>query len=928
MLTVSMPLISITAIATELPVNITEESRYGRLPMYIMENGGNLEYVDVLIKGDRLYAKASSFADKFDYIAGETENSVQLLQTANEPGEEYRWTLISNFTINDTDVWISDGREVTHYYAPYKTIKNDDGIWIPLQFALKIMGREVIVNNGVMVSKPHETMTNIVNNVRNSDAYLFTNMINANRAMNVSGEPGKDALLAEAVSAEHTRNNWLFDAVTVKTGMPSGNTDGIDELASYLVSNLGPENKATYALYYEAMTMYLGPQMLYGGGEVLTNAAENAINQDELGLLVDAMVGKNVIESSAKAVTDQNSSNLKYNKSFTKTYEDLTSYNPIDKTWGNPTAYKEFVDTMNVYKGDPDAKVFKSVEFFGSFLGPLGDFSPIFANVYATKRCLDNSMAENDYSSKIFDKYLSVGDTSYVNGQLVSSLHDRIGNYGEYQEGLIRQYAEDTTESMINGGIEGLITDEIPILKLFFTGKSCKEYFDDMEEITSNQLSSNYSNYIYAHNLASAIKGYMYNNPSVEWAYIYYRSSYMANYYYLKALSNPKAIEYMDEESIIETAICLQTQMEEETYHMAMIRTGFEYGLDVADNGAYNEDYDDSYLVPFVEDMNNSKGNSNANINACGFATQTENYKFYVNSLKDYAVTMEDRDGNKTQVTDGWAHWLNAYVEDENEYLFYIDSSRNVKVYSVSDGTKETVASGNFSRLMVAYGNLFVVEDASLYKIPMFDVETYGEKTMVVADPGVCIAYESDGIYYCDLAGEVWHCNFDGENKESLGIYSSSFDIKNGNIYYSNNNDNKRIYMYNLMTGLNTKLSDVEDTYCINCNNGMIYCKVDNEDSSAFVYTVIPFVNKEIPRVFTWQGKDDELGIKMESLDKSIGRTDRRLFNISNGKIYNEGYTYLLVDIPEMGVNWKMGAGFVLYKLSDIIHEQVAKLNS
>jgi len=901
---------------------------YGRLPVYLLDNGGDITYLEVYIHKDNLYVKASSFANEFGYSIGYTDDGVQLLQAENSSDEDYSWTFLSNFKNKSKAVWVFDGEEVTNYTAPFKTIKNDQGTWIPLQFAIKIMGREMVINSGgIVVSEPHETIDTIINNVDGVDSRMFPTIVAFNNAIERTDvEVTTSPILTQAIAAESKKNNWIGRAVFKSVSSGVSSKSGVDELATYLVSNLGPENTAIYRAYYELMLMYMDQGHFLSADAIIDSALDSDFSTD-----TTFEGGKSIVESYAAAFVENNSSTINYNYAFDNAYIDLTGYSPIDKKWTNGLIYNDFFDTMITYKGDPKEGTKTNIEYFSSFLGPLSDYSSEISEFYVIAICARNELAENTYSRNIFEKYLLEKRSHTADEGLINSLTERVENYTEYQKKLLGEQTADIY-SIDEDDIEDAFVDKIDKYKSGFSSfysiltirSDFEEYQKDLNEIAQNELMADNSNYILARGLADEIGGYISSNKEAEWAYIFYRTEYISNYYHYKALENSKASNYMSNEEISEIKSLLSSVMYEDTYQLAALRSGINYGLNPKDNTSYNKSYNDSKYIEFVEEFDMSKGNSNANINNCGFVTTSTNYMFYVDADYNYKAYMEslNEKGTRVEVSNGWAHWLNSYENESVEYLIYVNENLDLCSYNTETGETVTLSKGSYSNAMVAYGYIFAKEKGALYRLELPNGSSIGEKVQIVSNVGECAVYDDDIILFSDTSGEVYKTDFDGAAKTDLSINSNSFDISNGNLYFSNNNDARTLYVYNIMTKISTKLGSTENIYCINVNSGLVYFKIDDGKSSSLVYSIVPFIDKAIPRVYSWKGPDDDWGYINEDDDVDSGRDSRRVYNISDGKIYNEGYTWILTEYPLVGVSVKGIFGYLCYKVSDIFNSE------
>ncbi|MCR5598195.1 MAG: DUF5050 domain-containing protein [Lachnospiraceae bacterium] len=927
-----------------------EEDKIGRLPVYCMDNG-NQKWLQVRVHEDMLYVNSKSFASKFGYLMAQTEDSVQFLQCANSEGEEYLWTLVSIFSIDSNEVKLFDGTDTYYYESPYKCIEDKDEVWIPLQFALKLMGRELCVNQGVIiVSRPHEPQFVIINNTdrkRGTDIY---NCVQISKLMNALGyEVNADPCVYEAIYDEGEKYGWLYKYVENAPELGEATDDGLDELATYLVSNVSPENEAMFAVYYELMQMYMSPELILAGGDVAGSLLSSTGEWSE----EEIESGKQIVEASAMSINNGNTPNLAYNDAYRRAYRGLAGLDPIDMEWVDEMIYDELCASLIVYSGDPDDAAFTTLSYAVSLLGNLGSLFEVHAlesiggisdfltPILVEIQCSKNMLAEDDYSSSCFESYVDRRSdyrdewVRYLrNSNLVQHINERADDYDAYQIELIEKYKTSGVMDPISGEIknsfeEGLkeIEGAVPLFRLINIGIDYTEYVQKMNEIAETKLKKDTGAYRYSKQFAAEIQDYIAlhkDDPEVlDWAYCYYKTDYISNFYYLNSLGGSESEVWENYNEYSQIKRRFEEVIKEDIYHMAEIRAGIRYGIAPEENEEYNAIYDDGVLLDYINYNVFSTGNTNANINAYGFVTETESNLFEVNAKDYYHVYMTSKDsGDKIQVTDCPGMWLNAIEIEGNDYLYYIDNSGSINVYDVSNETNTIIEEGSYSTLMVAYGFMFAKENGTLYAFELLPPSEVGDKIELFNDVGECVAYTDDYIYYTDSNGDLYKTDLDGENKQSLGINTGSFDISNGCIYYSDNNDGGRIYLYNELTGISTKMSDVESTYCINLNKGMIYYKVGDDISEGLVYSLVPFIDEPITRIYSWEGDDDEIGVEVPSdLVTDFGRSNQRLYNVANGKIYNEGYLWILSEYPLAGINKNAILGLIGYKLSGWVHQ-------
>ena len=952
---------SVRAFAAE--AESADQALLGRLPVYCMDNNGNLFWLEVLSEDNRLYVKSTSFAKKFGYLTAETETSVQFLQCANKEGEDYKWMLVSDFKLNSDRVWTMSEGKVTYYEAPYKSLKKGNDVWVPLQFALKIMGREMIVNEGfIVVSSPHESKEMILSRCNYSyTPEMMENSLCYLNSLNLGYETKSDSLLPEALDSVRGKYKWLYSKISNPMVSGDTNEEGLNELATYLVANVSPESTAYMNSYYELAQMYMSPSLMLAGTDVAgsliyaLSAKEYGENEEEANKMAEESIikGMTIVEESAATVKEASPSTLVYNDAYLKAYSGLTGYNPVTEQWEDETVYPELVQSMFNYSGDPDDGIVKTLSFGLSFIPYVSTAQNTIASLYAANKCMIGAMAENEFASERFKDYLD--QNSSKDSKVEQALRARIDNYSEYQVALMQKYLEEAVKKDVAayaggmldkelgipcGGTELLqvaagkqptgeeirefslnaarkiVENHIPMSKLFFLPLDIDKYSKEMQEIADKRLKKSKGAYLHASAFANEVRVNAFNDCNIDWAYCYFKADYTANRYYMSVLSN--TFELKGASALTEADYRMETLlnevMKEDLYHMAEIRAGIKYGLSEEDNAAYNAIYDDTALLAFVEEINLSVGNTNGNINAYGIITTSDEHVYYNDYKKNYSVHMSNANGSDDKVIlNEQGFWLNAICTEDNEYLYYIDSNSDICAYDVSKSQKKTICQGDFSRLMVAYGYLFAVENGKLYRFLYNGTDALAERCEIIGNVGSCIVYQSDEIYYSSSGNELCRCNFNGEETEELGIHTSSFDIGNGNLYYSDNDDGRRIHSFNLITKTASDFLDVEDTYCLIYYSGMIYYKVDNSKSSAMVYAAMPPVNRQIVRVYAVEIDSNQYGGLEERWTKAtaFGGDNRRIYNIGNGKIINEGYFRAFVKHPLVGVNMNSFWGYM-----------------
>ncbi len=917
--------------AEEQIVDNMEKSFYGRLPVYVMDVD-DISYLEVYKHNDNLYAKSTSFARTFGYKVGTTEVDVQFLQEIND---ECKWMYLSSFKVNSKAAWTSDGKSVNAYQAPVKTIENENGIWIPLQFAIKIMGREMVINSGIaVVSSAHEPIETAINNMDGVDTTFFKVLVESSKELEKSGEENiyTNPMLTEAIDgvmrshgtqSSEDKIRWIVDGINTNSSSEKKEKDEekkerIDELATYLVSNLGPENLELSKSYYESRLMYLDADYYEVAGGAITENLNSEFNED-----TTYDEGKAIVEKTSERFVDFNAPTIKYNYAFDQAYSGLTGYSPLDRTWTDEIIYNDFFSSMIVYHGKPNDFWIESFDYFGGFLGEPGEYTAsAISGLYAELRCAHNMFAESDYSSKRFDQYLSTISTHNVDEELIKSINDRILNYGDYQTKILQDASEIDIKSEVDEEIQDQIAEINPILNFIVKGGQFGKYIYTVNNVVNEMFFDNYKNYYLAAQFADEIQGNAFEDNNHDWAYLYYKTDYVAKKCISNLFCNPKLNEKISEESAAKLVELLSEVMSYDAFQLATIKYGVYSGLQPKDSKPYCNIYDDGVYINLIEKVDLVTGNSNGNINNCGFVATSTNYRFYVDSENGYYVNVVPLDkmhGEKFKI-DEWAHWLNAYEIDGTDYLLFVDSSLDIKIFNCVTRDIKTASEGSYSNVMVGFGYVFAKEGDKLCRFQLTE-DGLSDKNVIINGVGDCIAYDLNTVYYADTRDDVHSVDFDGNQDKNLGINSSSFDLCNGNLLYSDNSDSRSIHIYNVLTGLESKICSSENTYCLIYSNGFLYYKIDDGVSGGMLFSVVPLVDKAVTRIYTWKGPDNDWEASIKDNDVDSGRDERRLFNVSAGKIYNEGYFWSLSESPVTGINKDNILGYIAYRISVLFNE-------
>ena len=158
-----------TAYATETK---RADISYNTLPVEFSDNLGTTENLDAMVDDGHLYVNAKQLGERLGYQVKAGDEYVAIFN------KEYSNTVpygITTFYYDSTKVGHMLFNKMVDYEAPFKTVKNADGEWIPFEFSLLLLNSsDVLLDKKIHVDMPEKNIVDIYMDVlKNNDRYLF-----------------------------------------------------------------------------------------------------------------------------------------------------------------------------------------------------------------------------------------------------------------------------------------------------------------------------------------------------------------------------------------------------------------------------------------------------------------------------------------------------------------------------------------------------------------------------------------------------------------------------------------------------------------------------------------------------------------------------------------------------------------------------------
>ena len=158
-----------TAYATETK---SADISYNTLLVEFSDNLGTTENLDVMVDDGHLYVNAKQLGERLGYQVKAGDEYVAVFNKEFSNTVPYG---ITTFYYDSTKVGHMLFNKMVDYEAPFKTVKNADGEWIPFEFSLLLLNcSDVVLDKKIHVDMPEKNIVDIYMDVlKNNDRYLF-----------------------------------------------------------------------------------------------------------------------------------------------------------------------------------------------------------------------------------------------------------------------------------------------------------------------------------------------------------------------------------------------------------------------------------------------------------------------------------------------------------------------------------------------------------------------------------------------------------------------------------------------------------------------------------------------------------------------------------------------------------------------------------
>lgn len=164
-------LMTISAVTVSFAANTGEE--YYTVQVEYSDNKGHQEGLDVMVLNNNVFVDAEMFAKRLGYTFADNSEGVAIYK---RDASNRFLVSFTQFKYNSTQVSHAlFNKLVNTYEAPFASVKNSEGVWIPLEYSLLLInGGMMITGNALLIDVPSKSIIDYIYDMtKNSEKYRF-----------------------------------------------------------------------------------------------------------------------------------------------------------------------------------------------------------------------------------------------------------------------------------------------------------------------------------------------------------------------------------------------------------------------------------------------------------------------------------------------------------------------------------------------------------------------------------------------------------------------------------------------------------------------------------------------------------------------------------------------------------------------------------
>lgn len=150
-----------------------DEKQYGSMNAEFSDNPGYTEQLNIMIKDSHVYVNAQELGERLGYQVADTNEKCVSIFNNQENELPYGLT---QFYYDDTKVnHMVFNNSMEGYEAPFSSVKDEKGMWIPLEYSLLLLNSSMLIaEDTVVIAIPEKNIIDTYMDImRKNDTYLF-----------------------------------------------------------------------------------------------------------------------------------------------------------------------------------------------------------------------------------------------------------------------------------------------------------------------------------------------------------------------------------------------------------------------------------------------------------------------------------------------------------------------------------------------------------------------------------------------------------------------------------------------------------------------------------------------------------------------------------------------------------------------------------
>lgn len=575
---------------TSITIFAMESEEYIVVPVEYSDNIGHIEQLEIMTKDENVYVNAKDLSNRLGYQFLENGDCVSIYNkdNGNLPFG------VTQFFCNSTKVkQMLFTKMVDTYEAPFSSIKNDKGYWIPLEYSLLLLNSGILLlDNSILIDIPHKDIIDYYYDImKNANIYNFDWNKDFGYTNTDLGIIGSNSHIANIFNGilNFDGDSWaaIFQAYIAMDSSAYDKKYG-ENIALFLCSESDEELKSSIEKIKLYQDIFSEDGQL---GKILTTYSDN------LDLEVGALY-KNC-EKILEDIKTNNSSVVTYNKAYQALEEAFDKQTWFSNTGGNIIKGQKGISAVTSYL-DIGLKVAEVVGYGNEFanqdefsLSALTKYLDTSTNFAGLSKAMSSSM--KDYTNTLSGSMVEYSAVRWFNENIdkwiVDSLplEEILGSQANFA--LFAWNIASNVVPFISNALESADKFELALYSLVFQSDAFLNY--------QNLRNSTFDNI----NTLSPEKLY---NLS-QYCYIYLKSCYITRNAALGSLIGKSDSIKEQIQPLIDYQNSINSDISKKMVAIKEADKTNEcnvYGFLPDDNVRYLKEYDNSGLITWIKNLN------------------------------------------------------------------------------------------------------------------------------------------------------------------------------------------------------------------------------------------------------------------------------------------------------------------------------------